>query len=82
MCSVKTNYPSWVIEQGRRIEQRTKDALRVNQTASWAKNQLRILADTLADREGMEWIAKELREIEAGIEVMRDANERGNLCPN
>jgi hypothetical protein len=51
-----------------------KDALRVNQTASWAKNRLRILADTLADREGMEWIAKELREIELSIETLPDAN--------
>lgn len=53
--------------------QRMKDALKVSHTASWAKHRLRILAETLAEREGMEWIAEELREIEAGIEIMPDA---------
>jgi len=61
---------------------RMKDALKINNAASWAKNRLKILADTASDRDGMDWIARELREIEAGIEVMPDANERGNLCPN
>ncbi len=46
--------------------QLVKDAYKQNTTVSWAKNNLRILADMAEDRD-MDWFASEARRIMEGL---------------
>lgn len=56
--------------------QRMKDALITNTTASWAKHNLRVPAEMAADRGLPQWFADEVKRIGAGILLMPDALPR------
>lgn len=51
-----------------------KDAYKLNTVNSWAKRQLRILAD-MAGRKGMQWFADEARKIADGLRCLLSAND-------
>ena len=55
--------------------QRMKDALKTNTTASWAKDQLRILADMAKDNKLPDWYVAEVKRICHGITLMPLATE-------
>ncbi len=50
--------------------QRMKDALKVNTTASWAQQNLKVLEEMSEDRGLPEWFVAEVRRIKEGIACM------------
>ncbi len=61
--------------------QRMKDALATNNVASWAKQNMRILADMAEDRGLPAWYVAEVRRICNGILLMPSPPASGTLSP-